>query len=695
MTKTYYRGFLLILIFTISSLFLSAQKWPADLFSIPLSRIANQPNQVFVSSGFTTVRPALFTLCGVQDFFSPPYAAQNFKLNFSFRINDQLLPDWGAWGGLYNGIIYARGNWYPGHIEREGMYNKRVNDTMIKVQMMSDLKPLSDKPGFILKVKVKNRGDFPIKIEPVPEVLPGNFGYRSLEDWGFSLPNMKDTAVQVSKDEWISKTSHLILIQGKKDKMTLLLPGSQAEFSFAVIVSPKDGRASESFDFEKAEKTQESAWPARLEKYLKNVPRIKSNIPELDNYYNRSVLSGMVCIWENPAFAFKPYLSSLGMDGGGFNCYLWDFGYSANMLALMLGEEMKPLIRQFTKIDLGKYYSFTPAGTGIGVSYSYSTYSFMNIVWAMTRHMNPEHLLIEDAKNLVGELEKKPMWNNLVDFGNQHNLLEMRTDGWEHFVASPNAERVWCLRRLCDLNDLLQGNKYSSEQWIVKADSIQNAIQTYLWDDKLGWFKSIYPDGHAEIVYSIQGYDPIQAGVCNETMTNKLLGHLKEGEFLFPYGVSSVSAADTMHFEFNDPDWGGSGAYTGDSPQLAMTMYGIGKPELGFNILERLFWMGHHLPYYPQEHYCERMAVPAHKRANTVSGLLGSEVILYGMVGLDPRIDGSLWLNPQLPENAVMSVTGYGWRGHNIDLYFDKGTSRVIFDGKQIYSGKKKQIRIK
>jgi hypothetical protein len=403
----------------------------------------------------------------------------------------------------------------------------------------------------------------------------------------------------------------------------------------------------------------------------------------------------MVCIWENPAFFINPYLSSLGMDGGGFNCYLWDFGYSANMLVLMLGEDMKPLVNQFMKVDLSKYYSYTPAGTGTGVSYSYSTYSFMNIVWAMSRHLRPDKDLINDAISLVNELEKKPQWNNLIDFGNQHNLLEMRTDGWEHYVSSPNAERAWCLRKLSDMNDMNGGKAEDSQTWKLKADSIQDAIQTHLWDDEKGWFKSIYPDGHSEIAYSIQGFDPVQAGVCNESMTKKLLGHLKDGEFLFPYGASSVSAYDTMHFEFNDPDWGGSGAYTGDSPQLSMILYDICKPEAGFDVLKRLFWMGQHLPYYPQEHYCERMAVPSHKRANTVSGLLGSEVILYGMVGLDPRIDGSLWLNPQLPEKTIMSVTGYGWRGHNIDIYFNNNTCKIIIDDRQVYTGKNKEIRIK
>ena len=679
------KNFLLFYLLILTNLSLSAQKWSENDFSMPLSKIVNHPDQVFVSSGFTTVKPWLYTLCGVRDFYSPPYAAQKFSLGFRFEINGRLLPDIGAWGGGHDGILYSRGTWYPGHIVREGMYNKSVNDTMVRVQISSDLMPLANQPGFILKIKVKNRGSHPVMIKPVPEVSAGNTGYVSLSEWGYSVPVIRETA----------KETEIKLFEDVQNDQTELKPGSQADFSFAVLITSPVTTAGNNFSFREAEQRQRSAWPERLNKFMTNVPVVKSNIPGLDEYYKRALLSALVCIWENPAFFIDPYLSSLGMDGGGFNCYLWDFGYSADMLALLLGDYMKPLVKQFMNVDLGKYYSYTPAGTGTGVSYSYSTFSFMNIVWALARHNDPGEDLINDARKLVADIEKRPQWNELIDFGNQHNLLEMRTDGWEHYVASPNAERAWCLRRLSDLYDLKGGNNQDAIKWRKKADLIQSAIKTRLWDENAGWFRSIYPDRHSEMVWSIQGFDPIQMGVCDEEMTTGLLSHLKEGEFLFPYGASSVSAADTLHFEFNDPDWGGSGAYTGDTPQLAMTLYEAGRASQGFDILKRLFWMGEHLPYYPQEHYCERMAVPAHKRANTVSGLLGAEVILYGMVGLDPRIDGSLWINPKVPDKAEISVEGYGWRGHLVDINFSNNICKISFDGKQIYNGINKELRIK
>jgi len=104
--------------------------------------------------------------------------------------------------------------------------------------------------------------------------------------------------------------------------------------------------------------------------------------------------------------------------------------------------------------------------------------------------------------------------------------------------------------------------------------------------------------------------------------------------------------------------------------------------------------MGKHLTYYPQEHYVDRPVVPAHKRANECSGLIGAEAILYGMIGLDPRIDGSLWINPQVPASENISVKGYGCRTNSFDLEFSKDNMRIIKNNVTIYEGKAKRIKL-
>ena len=270
----------------------------------------------------------------------------------------------------------------------------------------------------------------------------------------------------------------------------------------------------------------------------------------------------------------------------------------------------------------------------------------------------------------------------------------MRSTGWEHFVVSPNAEQAWCLERLADMAENAKYNNYNVQQWRKMAAEIRTVVQNKLWDPEKKWFKCIYPDGREEFIYSIQVYDALRAGVCTKEMEEALVTHLKDGAFLFPYGISSVSAEDEKHYEVNDPDWSGGGAYTGEGPVLALTMYELQRAGLALNILKRFFWMGKHLPYYPQEQFADRPAVPANKRANEISGMTGAQAVLYGMVGFDPRFDGSLWINPQIPVNSDMRITGFGCKQNKIDITFLNNTLSISVNGEKFYSGKQKHIRI-
>jgi hypothetical protein len=473
-------------------------------------------------------------------------------------------------------------------------------------------------------------------------------------------------------------------------------PGGSGVFYLSVVFSEKGKPVTRPQSLRTWEEETRQAWETRLGWALQNVPVIESSIPGLEDYYRRSIASGLVSLWENPAFAVNPFLATCGIDGGATCTYLWDFGgYVPRMATLLLGEKVMDNARAMTAIGLDKYYAYTLDGSGIGVPYSYSTWSYVNLVWTIWQHFGVQPALFAEARRLVLEDEQKANPGNLlIDYGVQHNLLEMRGTGWEHYVASPNAERSWCLERLADMGEKTGHKSSEIREWRRRAAAIRKAVQTHLWDEKASWFRSIYPDGHKELTYSIQVYDAIRAGACTPQMTQALLSHLRDGAFLFPYGVSSVSGEDGIHYEVNDTDWSGGGAYTGDGPDLALIMYELKRPDLGWDILQRHFWMGRHLPYYPQEHYVDRPAVPAHKRANECSGLIGAEAILYGVAGLNHRLDGSLWAQPQPPGSGKVSLKGYRYKNHSVDISMAPGQCQIVLDGKTLYSGPPKEVRI-
>ncbi len=107
----------------------------------------------------------------------------------------------------------------------------------------------------------------------------------------------------------------------------------------------------------------QTAWQQRLAWATARIPQLTTDIPGLSAYYRRSVASGLVCIWDNPDFVSQPFLATCGLDGGAMCAYLWDIaGYVPRMSTLMLGEDIRKIARNFTAIDLRKFYAVTPGG---------------------------------------------------------------------------------------------------------------------------------------------------------------------------------------------------------------------------------------------------------------------------------------------------------------------------------------------
>lgn len=668
-----------------------AQKWTSADFAIPLNQLVSSPNQIWVNSGFTTVRPTFHTVCGVNGLFSPPYYAGNVNVIAKFTVNNHAFTDNGEYKS--DNSIYATGTWMPDKIIRKGTYHRVVDGNLISLGFTSILVPLSDEHGYVLKTIITNRTDTTVAVKMQQLINPGSLQYLPLDKWGFSIPSKDEQPKKISDNEWEGVQAKLQCFQSDTNSISIIGHHTASVYT-ALILTDKIINSNEQIDFEQQFNKSVKSYQQRLDRFLKNVPILKSNIPGLDDYYKRSLVSGLVCIWQNPAFVFNPYLSTSGIDGGGVNFYLWDCGYIPKILTLMLDNDAGKIISQFSKIKLDEYYSFAPAGNGTGVPYSYSTSAFLNLVWnlAQQKGFNPE--LFEEAKRLVAEQESLPKKNGLIDFGTQLNLLEMRNAGYEHYVVSPNAERAENLRRLADLNNLQQKEKNQSNQWRKEAEGIIAAVRKELWDDRAGWFVSKYPGGHTETVYTIQIFDAMQSGACTSAMQKKVLAHLKNGKFLFPYGVSSISAEDSLRFEYNDTDWGGSGAYIGDGPQLCQMLYNFKKPALAWNILSRYFWMGQQLPYYPQEAYVEKPLNPSHKRANTIAGLTGAETILYYLVGFEPSASGELYINPQMPAAGKIFIKGFNYRNHTIDTDLSSHTCKIMVDGKVVYSGFPKKIKL-
>lgn len=623
---------------------------------------------LWTTSGWSTVALAPGTVCGVGACFAPPYAAPSSRLAVVLDADGTRVTDTGAPGTGGAGLLFAGGTWRLDGIERHGTYHRRQDGRLVSLAVHSELTPLHGRSGYALRVAVRNRSERALTVRLQLELTAVPVGKVPLGEWGWMPPEPSATQDRAT------------LVHGPLS--AALAHGDEAVFELAVLLDDggQGGKPGEWAAESRAMVGQ------RVAGALERVPRLVTDVPGLDTYYRRSLASGLVCLWDNPIFATSPFIATSGIDGGALCAYAWDTGgYAPHTLALLLGSGVTDMLEAMVKADLTDHYAIAPDGSGTGVAYAYSGWSLVMLAHAAACHdgiesdlvarLHDTEALLADRFRTVGELR---------DYGSQPNLLEMRSTGWEHVVASPNAERAWSLDLLAELAEAT-GAPLPTAALRSRAGRIRWSVAQELWDADAGWFRSRYPDGHTELAYSVQAFDALRAGACTPPMAAALLSHLRDGAFLGTYGVSSVSVEDRLHYELGDVDWSGGGAYTGETPQLALTLWERGEARQAWDVLRRALWMGEHFPYYPQDHYCDRPAAPPRgRRANVIAGLAGAEAVLLGLAGLRPRVDGMLDLAPPAWLPGELELRGLRYRGREIDVRLSDGHCEVSVDDRVI-----------
>lgn len=301
------RYFIIVFSLFLSSVALNASgKFKLDDFSIRLEKITSSPNHIWVSSGYTTVQPQNLTLMGVEELFSPPFAMRKFNLSVDIMLDGALIPDKLNYGKGDVGLLYSGGEWFPHKIVRYGTYHHHKEGRTISLGVKSELIPLFGQSGFLEKITFTNRTDRAVNIAVNPNVTAGKPTVVPLDNWQFAPPvSNASNALSEGADRWSNELVNVGLY--KNDERGMLQPGQSFTTSFTIIVNKKGENLPEKVDAAELEKVELNAWQKRLETYTANVPALSSDIPELEDYYKRSLVSGLVCLWENPAFAMNPF----------------------------------------------------------------------------------------------------------------------------------------------------------------------------------------------------------------------------------------------------------------------------------------------------------------------------------------------------------------------------------------------------
>ena len=592
------------------------------------------------------------TVAAMNGFQSCPYT--NTSFNFDIWLDGEK-PKCLEW------------KWLPNAIWRKGSVVHFSMETVTAVV-----------PGIravVQSVTVKNLTD---KALSMPLAVAYRGVTRREETWKFKIPD----PIKDSRDNYIDSGNDRILssvLKGAAYRLTTSLP-DMGQFKRAYlwetdITVPPAGELTFYFSAHMGDErvTRQEAYGALdnyenmlrqsfayLEKEVsrieKNLPRFTTDDPELKNLYYRSLVTYILCRWENPDLCAIPYYSTGSVTGGCMCSYLWDYCGGLMLHPVYDPEGNKEQLRAYLRNDLTQSYALNPVTSGaVGPWYPINQEKIILMVYHHVRATGEVDFLFEKVGNrtvlewmryhayVCDDLSKEvALYDYGVD-GNSHLELHHNGNGpYNGIMPDLNARRYLNYMRVYELTVLAgQPDENLPKRAVALAEKLKA-----LWNDEAKWYDFIDADGNRDTRYTVQMFKFLNSDVIGKKEREGLISHLNEREFLSKFGLHSMSKRDPQ-YDQDDIDNGGGGICTHFTMQICAQLYEMGYDALATDILRRVYWWGTRMPYMGDSCAANRIA----NRETTplqgdISSVSAAQMIFFYIFGIQPSFDGSIRISP-------------------------------------------------
>ena len=683
-----------------------------EMLGMPRTQIAfgDRMLRVFNGRGAISIRDK--SLTGLETLQFPPVDIRDYRFFLAFRetkskvLIQDVVPDVYDYmadtgkGPHPLGLNFTPGTpivmllqqayWEPNAIFRTGTFHKQFGDRWISFAISTKASVAADADEIYMAVEIENRQADPLELVVSPD--------QRAPELALSIPNQPGKpAGPVTHPDAFTLASDQIRITvvsdlpgQEKDGWRWEIPGhSKRRAYFAIVLQQASERAPGVVAPDLAQRVERAnqALRARLRWAGDTLPQVSTGDPAFDDLYRRCILSVLESRWERENFIVKPFYAV----GTWIFTIPWDTSYASEMLSILDPGGLRDAFLTYVRAGL-LTSSYVPwNGNANTYWYAQNPFAEMRILQNYLTQTGDTGFLnysVEGAtvfewmKRMGREVVKRyGRPDGLLDFGaGSEKMLEIRTDGYQHIVAATNGMAVAYFRQVADW--CRERNDPEAAQFASWAQTLHEALNQKLWDEQAGWFVNLYPDGSKHLVLSYHQFDLLDTGILSQAQNDAMISHLKEGEFLGPLGVYSISKADRVHWDLEDVDWGGGGQYTGEPLRLAESMYRLGHPGLGWDILSRCTKWTEHFPYIPQEIFADYFRSPEVEMPLELAAGSGVQAVIFGVFGLRPHIDGSLSVAPSYRhELDPARLTGYRFRGHSYDVVLSSWDYEIYRDG--------------
>ena len=385
------------------------------------------------------------------------------------------------------------------------------------------------------------------------------------------------------------------------------------------------------------------------------LPRLTTDVPELDKLYYRSLVTYIMCRWENPELCAVPYFSTGSINGGCMCSYLWDYCGGLMLHPLYDPEGNKKEILAYLRNDLTVSYALNPVTGGrVGPWYQINQEKVILMVYYHVLFTGDKSFLYEKAGDktvlewmkyhayVCDDLSKEE--NSLFDYGDEgyHHLELRREFTYDGIMPDLNARRYMNYMRVYELS-VFAGEP--DECLPLRASMLKDKLRM-LWNDEEKWYDFLGADGKRDIRYTVQMFKFLNSPVIDKKEREGLVSHLNEREFLSKFGLHSMSKLDAA-YDQDDIDNGGGGICTHFTMQICAQLYQTGYDELATDILRRVYWWGTRLPYMGDS--CAANMIM--NREDTplqgdISSTACAQMIFYYIFGITASFDGTIAISP-------------------------------------------------
>jgi hypothetical protein len=591
-------------------------------------------------------------------------------------------------------VLPQKSEWRPNEFLRTGTFHKYLKGRWVSFGVETTVRASPNSDEILMQVRLTNRDQAPLDLTVLPEQtlfeldVPAVRGIVVDPATKFTQPDAYTLKIGTREAEADQAQVKVLsdLAPAPGGWTWTLAPAQEASAYFSIFARAGNVVAQDPPGSGIRERWEAAGRAAadRLRWAAGQIPSIHTANRQLDEFYYRSVLTIVENKWTrdksgrddfptNPFYALSP--DWLVMDP-------WDMSFISRIFAVLDPNSCREMMLLLC----------ADGGRGMFQGYAQTLYANIQVIRDYLDQTGDTAIfdtviagsrffdrLKADARGVIKSCARP---DGLLEFGDTGRLLEMRTDGYDHVVATTNGlmaagfrqVAAWCRAR----------KDPAAAEFEQEASTIEQRLQSHLWNERAGWFENEFLDGSRQIVWSYHVFDLLGTGMLTDAQRLRMIGYLRDGVFLGPYGMYGIAKTDRVHWDWQDADWGGGGQFTGMPMRIVENLFAMGQAQLAWDILDRCTRWVSAYPYFPQEIYTDDMStIEVGEQPLHICGGAAAQAVVFGVFGLRPRVEGRLEVKPAWNQSLGDAwLKGYRFRGHLYDVHLMELGFEVFRDGK-------------